>query len=123
MSNSAELVHADGASYFVDPVSHTCCRLDANGGEDVAAGRRGTAGFADGPAGTSRLCRPSSCFLPPTGGGGGGEALFIIDTGNSALRRLDLRTGLLSTVTATPRAGPPLCRSSPELHGRKGKGE
>jgi hypothetical protein len=102
-----DLIHVDGVSYFVDSASHTCCRRDPRGVEDVVAGRRGTSGLADGATGESRLSRPESAFLPPAGtAAAAAGTLFIVDAGNAALRNLDLHTGLLSTVAATP--PPPL---------------
>jgi hypothetical protein len=93
------LTTVEGTRHYVDPTSHTCCFRDAvNGTEVIVAGRRGAPGFADGASGDSRLSRPESAFIAPRSS----ETLFIVDAGNRALRRLDLRTGILATVAGTP---------------------
>ena len=91
-----------GTRYYVDPISHTCCFRDASHGREViVAGRRGAPGFADGATGDSRLSRPESAFIAPHIS----ETLFIVDAGNHALRRLNLRTHILTTVAGTPSHG------------------
>jgi sugar lactone lactonase YvrE len=60
----------------------------------------GTAGFVDGPSGTARLSRPNGLALDL-----GSETLWVADTHNHAIRRIDLGTGEVTTVAGTGEKG------------------
>lgn len=60
----------------------------------------GTADALDGGAEIASFCRPSGLSLLR-------EALYVADTGNHLLRRIDLRSGTVHTVLGNGRAGTP----------------
>ncbi len=61
----------------------------------------GTADFIDGPADQAGFSRPQGLALER-------EHLYVADTGNHALRRIQLRTGQVDTLCGTGRAGDPV---------------
>ena len=64
----------------------------------VVAGKRGAPGFADGGPGESRLRAPSAVLAAANG-----CDLYISDSGNGILRRLEISDGgMLTTVHGTP---------------------
>lgn len=78
------------------------CTLE---GQFLRAFGCGAAGWLDGPAHTARLRAPQGMALAD-------GALLVADTGNHLLRRIDLATGVVSTVAGTGRAGLPLAGAS-----------
>ncbi|HTR54563.1 MAG TPA: hypothetical protein VMJ10_27920, partial [Kofleriaceae bacterium] len=62
----------------------------------VLANTAGTAGFADGAAASAMFRSPSGLYLDATA-----HVLYIADTGNHAIRALDLGTNLVTTVINT----------------------
>ncbi|MDQ3365421.1 MAG: hypothetical protein M3680_08340 [Myxococcota bacterium] len=60
------------------------------------ANAAGIEGFADGAAGTARLRAPGGLFLDRATG-----TLYIADTGNHAIRALDVATNTITTVVNT----------------------
>jgi sugar lactone lactonase YvrE len=60
------------------------------------ANATGSEGFADGPAESARFRAPSGLFLDGAAG-----TLYIADTGNHAIRALDLATNTLTTIVNT----------------------
>lgn len=60
-----------------------------------------TADFIDGPADQAGFNRPQGLALER-------EHLYVADTGNHALRRIQLRTGQVDTLCGTGRAGDPV---------------
>ena len=56
----------------------------------------GTEGFADGTASAARFRAPTGLFLDAAAG-----RLYIADTGNHAIRALDLATNMVSTIANT----------------------
>lgn len=59
----------------------------------------GTPGFTDGDRETARFQRPQGLRFAE--GASGGGALFVADTGNHAIRRVDLAAGRVTTVAGT----------------------
>lgn len=83
-------VGTDGRIYVADAGDNDTIRLiDAAGKSGVFAGS--TSGFVDGPAGTARFDTPSGMVIDTTG------TLYVADTGNDAIRRVDAR-GTVTTV-------------------------
>jgi hypothetical protein len=79
------------------------CALDGTGCRTIGAGE---AGFADGPESEARFNHPQGLALD-------GDTLYIADTRNAAIRRIDLHSGNVETVAGTgepgmamPSAGP-----------------
>jgi hypothetical protein len=86
------------SEYEVEEMGHVVIRVDRGAKRpEVIAGRRGEPGHQDGGKGTSRLRNPTSVVLSDDG-----TSLIIIDTGNSAIRSLDLSTLEVSTLGGTP---------------------
>lgn len=93
-------VYATAKGLFIADTSHNqvvACILNPNGTATEA--RRfgsGEAGFIDGSAGVSELRAPNGMSLDPDG-----VVLWVADTGNHAIRRIDLIKGDISTVAGT----------------------
>ncbi len=88
-----------GAVYVADTGNHTIRRIDLATAEvSTMAGSAGDAGSADGVGVTARFCSPGALTV-------GTGALYVADTGNHTLRRLDLGTGEVTTVAGS--AGEP----------------
>ncbi len=102
---------AVGNMYFVEMQNHVVRRVDAKTGviSTVAGiGKRGYSGD-DGPATRAMLNRPHSIALDQSG------SLYICDIGNHRIRRVDLKTGRISTFGGTgKRGGTP---DGSQLHG------
>lgn len=94
--------------YIVSRDSHTVRRIDSNSGRVSTVAGTGEAGFSGdgGPANAAQLRQPHSIAFDA-----GGD-LLICDIGNSRLRRIDIATGIISTLSgtgeriATPDSGP-----------------
>lgn len=92
---------------LADAGHHQIVLLDEAGGEAARFGA-GEPGFADGPA-------PEARFRDPQGVAAGDGALFVADTGNHAIRRIDLATGEVRTVAGTGLRGRKLGATAPAL--------
>ena len=79
-----------GRLFIADTGHHRVIETDWNGEVKLIYGN-GDAGFEDGQAAECQLQHPQGLALI-------GKALYIADTGNHALRRVDLLTGQLETV-------------------------
>lgn len=86
----------NGPIYQVEPFLHTVVRI-VRGSQgtvrETVAGQRGQQGFQDGAPGGSLLRTPTSLSLSHDA-----HALLVTDTGNAAVRRLDLATHALTTL-------------------------
>ena len=85
----------DGDAVFVsDSFNAAIRRVELSSGlTTTVLGGPDVAGNVDGPAATARLAFPSGLALSADG-----STLFIVDTGNNALRSLDLGTSTVSTI-------------------------
>lgn len=92
----------DGHLYIADTSNHAIRRLDVKTGVITTWAGTGEAGNTGdgGPASKARLKDPISLQFSP-----GGD-LFIADVSSHVLRRVDARTGIISTAAGTGRAGP-----------------
>jgi len=83
--------------YVADSGNHAVRVIDLTSGVIAtlvgALGVRGTAGGLGGPALDARLRFPDAVAVTP-----GGEALFVADTGNHAVRRVDLKIGRVASL-------------------------
>ena len=79
---------------------HAITEVDPNNPDTwtiaVLANAAGTAGFADGTAATARFDAPTGLYLDTAA-----RKLYIADTGNHAIRVLDLATQTVTTVVNT----------------------
>ena len=86
-----------GNLFFTDMPEHVVRRIDRKTGVITTVAGTGQAGFGGdgGPAIQAQLRQPHSIALAPDGG------LLICDIGNNRIRRVDLRTGIISTFAGT----------------------
>jgi DNA-binding beta-propeller fold protein YncE len=91
---------ARGTAYVVEMAGNRVIVLDVKGGQRVLAGT-GEAGLAGdgGPAREARFNGPHHLALGPDG------ALYVADTWNHCVRRIDLRTGIVTRVAGTGQKG------------------
>jgi DNA-binding beta-propeller fold protein YncE len=87
---------AAGRTYVVEMAGHRVSVLDPGGGQALLAGT-GEKGYAGdgGPAAEARFNGPHHLLLGPDG------ALYVADTWNHAVRRIDLSTRRITTVAGT----------------------
>lgn len=86
-----------GNLYIVSRDSHTVRRVDSRSGRVSTVAGTGQAGFSGdgGPANAAQLRQPHSIAFDARGD------LLICDIGNSRLRRIDMRSGIISTLSGT----------------------
>jgi streptogramin lyase len=91
-----------GNLFIVDMVNHAVRRVDARTQIITTVAGTGQPGYAGdgGPAAQARLNQPHSIQFDPEGN------LFICDIRNHVIRRVDARTGVISTFAGTGKAGP-----------------
>lgn len=91
----------DGAIWFCEHNGHRISRLAPDGSLSVIAGT-GTKGYSGdgGPASQATFQGPHSIQFDAAG------QLYVCDVGNHAIRRIDPKTGIISTIAGTGKAGP-----------------
>jgi len=95
----------DGTVYLADTFNHRICGFDpATGRVRVVAGT-GAAGFS-GDGGPALAARFNQAYCSSLAAGG--TALLVADIKNSRVRRIDLGSGLVSTVVGSGAAGRPV---------------
>jgi DNA-binding beta-propeller fold protein YncE len=89
----AAAVGPDGAVYVADTFNHRVRRIDPGGAVTTLVGT-GEPDFSGdgGPAAAATLQLPQGLAVDPAG-----AALFIADSGNHRVRRVDLATGVITT--------------------------
>lgn len=96
-------VDASGNVYVSDSEEGRVRRIDAATGIIETIAGAGTGGAGDGgPALAARLSIPGGLALDRSGG------LLIADSGSRRVRRIDLATGLISTIAGGPQFGVPI---------------
>lgn len=97
---------ADGNMYFVEMMNHLIRRVDRQTQRISTVAGAPEPGFAGdgGPARSARFRQPHSIVLD------GRDGLWIADIGNHRIRRIDLRSGMITTVIgngekALPKSG------------------
>src|SRR5690606_22152866 len=77
-------------------------RVEAKTGLITTIAGTGQPGYSGdgGPAAQARLKQPHSLQFGP------GGALFLCDIGNHVVRKIDLETGIITTVAGTGKPGP-----------------
>ncbi|HEY1576611.1 MAG TPA: Ig-like domain repeat protein, partial [Terracidiphilus sp.] len=90
----------DGAGniYFADSGNQIVRRIDVNGKITTVAGTPQSQGYSGdgGPATSAKLFLPEGIALDAVGN------LYIADTGNAAIRKVDAATNQISTVAGVP---------------------
>ena len=97
----AAAVGPDGSVYIADTFNHRVRRVDPRGAVTTLVGTGQAAYSGDGgPAGAATLHWPHGVAVDPAGAG-----LFIADSANHRIRRVDLASGIVSTVAGNGAAG------------------
>ncbi len=88
---------AEGSMYFVEMQNNLIRKVDKSSGAISTIAGTGKPGFSGdgGPAREATFNKPHSIALDGQG------ALFICDIGNHRVRRVDLKTGVVTTFTGT----------------------
>lgn len=95
-------VDPGGTLYISDSNHHRIVRTDLEGRVEAVYGS-GSEGFTDGPSSEATFKDPQGTALSVDG-----SLLYVADTGNHALRAVDLSSGEVTTVAGTgERAWPP----------------
>lgn len=91
----------DGNYFIADMTNHAIRRVDARTGIITTFAGNGTAGYSGdgGPASRAQLKQPHSIQFGPDG------SLYICDIGNHVIRRVDMKTGVISTFAGTGKPG------------------
>ena len=86
-----------GDMYFVEMQNHIVRKVDAKSGIISTIAGTGEPGFGGdgGPATQAKFSRPHSIALDGAGG------LYVADIGNHRIRRIDLASGIVSTIAGT----------------------
>ncbi len=92
----------EGDLYIVDMGNHAVRRIEMKTGVISTIAGTGTAGYSGdgGAAKEAQLKQPHSIQFSPSGD------LFICDIGNHVIRRIDRKTGTISTFAGTGKPGP-----------------
>lgn len=92
----------EGNYYIADMSNHAIRRVDAKTGVITTFAGSGTAGYSGdgGPANKAQLKQPHSIQFGADGN------LYICDIGNHVIRKVDMKTGAISTFAGTGKAGP-----------------
>ncbi|AWI08023.1 InlB B-repeat-containing protein [Ereboglobus luteus] len=105
-----------GSLYVADTGNSTIRRITDLGYVLTIAGRARSAGFADGTGNTARFNRPSDIVFD------GNKSLYVADTGNSVIRKVDLPTGKVVTLAIFKAGTTPPPPNTHVLTVIKGKG-
>ncbi|HWO00225.1 MAG TPA: SMP-30/gluconolactonase/LRE family protein [Blastocatellia bacterium] len=93
------LVAPSGLIYIADANNHAIRRINLDGTVETVAGN-GVPGFADGEAHNARFNTPTGLALSPDE-----RLLFVADTVNHRVRRVDLVAGMVDTLSGSGFAG------------------
>lgn len=99
---------SDLARWAVADAGHHQVLLLGDDGTEVARIGSGEAGFADGPAAEAAFCAPQGVAATKA-------AVYVADTGNHALRRVDRRDGRVRTIAGLGCRGMPLTEEADGL--------
>ena len=91
----------DGNYFIADMSNHAIRRVDAKTGVITTFVGTGKAGYSGdgGPANKAELKQPHSIQFDPAGD------LYVCDIGNNVIRRVDMKTGVISTFAGTGKPG------------------
>lgn len=93
------LADAEGNLYIVDRLNYCIRRVDARSGRISTVAGTGVAGYSGdgGPGHEAMLREPNAIDFDPAGN------LYIADVRDCRIRKLDIRTGVITTVAGTGR--------------------
>lgn len=89
---------ANNFLFIADWGSHRVKHTDATGNVTIIAGS-GAAGYLDGPAATAQFSLPSGIAVDGAGN------VFVTEFGNHTVRKIDMATGMVSTVAGNGTPG------------------
>ena len=91
----------EGNYYLTDMKNHAIRRVDGKTGIITTFAGNGTAGYSGdgGPANKAQLNQPHSLQFGADG------SLYICDIGNHSIRKVDMKTGIITTFAGTGKAG------------------
>ncbi len=93
-------LHADGSLYIADGANNRIRRVDPDGTISTVAGTGKTNFSGDGgPVSKANLSMPYSIALDRDGN------LYVVDTGNYRVRKIDKATGIITTVAGNSSYG------------------
>lgn len=92
---------ASGDLYIVDMTNHAVRKIDLKTKIITTIAGNGKPGYAGdgGPAKDAQFKQPHSIQFGPDG------SLYVCDIGNNVIRRIDMKTGLISTFAGTGKPG------------------
>ncbi|RHZ05884.1 hypothetical protein DYB31_012653 [Aphanomyces astaci] len=94
---ASDMTSRGGLLYIADGTADCIRRIVlATGAADVVAGQCNTRGFADGAAASSLWKHPTGIAIDYYGD------LYVSDTGNHIVRKIDLATNVVTTIAGTP---------------------
>lgn len=86
-------IDPEGNVFVADAWSHVIRKIDAGGHLSIFAGVHGVSGSTDGPVGSARFSAPEGVAV------GAGGAVFVADTANHTIRKIE--NGVVTTVAGT----------------------
>jgi sugar lactone lactonase YvrE len=91
----------DGNLYFSESGANRVRRIDRKSGRIFTVAGTGELGYSGdgGPATAAKLREPGDLAFDPAGN------LYVSDTGNNRVRRIDLKNGVIETFAGTGRSG------------------
>jgi thiol-disulfide isomerase/thioredoxin len=98
LSFPGKIKPAGCGTWAVADAGHNQVVLFDECGNEIARYGSGEAGFADGPAAEARFDAPQGLVAD-------GETVWVADTGNHAIRRIDRASGMVSTLAGTGARG------------------
>lgn len=93
-----------GSLWIVADAGHHQIVVSDDDGVEIARYGSGEAGLVDGPS-------DEACFNAPQGLVGDEDAIYVADTGNHAIRRIDRASGEVTTLAGNGRRGPRLMQA------------
>ncbi|MCI0625496.1 MAG: hypothetical protein L0387_28270 [Acidobacteria bacterium] len=91
---------SQGNWYVCEHKGERIVRIDTSGNASILAGT-GTPGYS----GDGKAAREATMFDPHGIVIASGQQIFVADTRNHCIRRIDLKTGMISTLAGTGKAG------------------
>ena len=93
---------AAGDLYIVDMTNHAIRKVDMKSGIITTLAGNGMAGYSGdgGPATQAQFKQPHSLQFGPDG------SLYVCDIGNHVIRKIDMKSGSISTFAGIGKAGP-----------------
>ncbi|MGV0759514.1 thioredoxin-like domain-containing protein [Tistrella mobilis] len=96
------------AGWAIADAGHHQIALFDNAGNEIRRVGSGEPGLVDGPAESARFQRPQGLIAAD-------GAIFVADTWNHAVRRIDVASGEVTTIAGTGRRGPILKAAAPAI--------